>query len=116
MYTYILCVIIVLGGDSMFWKYPISKWLAPKKDGLYIVKHQGRVYHVGIAFKEKTGKNLKQQVKYHYHNQKTEIDWMYDTKQLTSVQYIVMDDYEAALKLREELYEKYKKRVKRYEV
>lgn len=99
----------------MFIKYPFSKWFAPKKDGLYIVKHQGRVYHVGIAFSKETGKNLKQQVKYHYTNQKTEIDWMYDNRDLTSVKFLPMDNYEEAVKAREELYKKYEKRVKRYE-
>ena len=100
----------------MFIKYPFSKVMAPSKDGLYIVKHQGRVYHVGIAFKNHTGKNLKQQVKYHYTNQATEIDWMYDNKDLTSIKFIPMEDYEQACQKREELYIKYAKRVKRYEV
>jgi hypothetical protein len=98
----------------MFWKYPFSKWLAPKKDGLYIVKHQGRVYHVGLAFKKESGKNIKQQLRYHYHNQATPVAFMYDNKELTSVKFLPMDNYDQALKLREELYEKYKKRVQRY--
>ncbi len=100
----------------MFIKYPFSKLMAPSKDGLYIVKHQGRVYHVGIAFKKHTGKNLKQQVKYHYNNEKTEIDWMYSTRELTSVKFLPMNDYEEAKRKREELYTKYAKRVKRYDV
>lgn len=100
----------------MFIKYPFSKVLAPSKDGLYIVKHQGRVKHVGIAFKQHTGKNLKQQVKYHYNNDATEIAWMRDNNDLTSIKFIPMDNYEEAKQKREELYIKYEKRVNRYTV
>lgn len=99
----------------MYLKYPFSKWFAPKKDGLYIVKHQGRVRHVGIAFKSETGKDLKQQVNYHYKNEKTEIEWMYDNRELTSISFKPMDNYAEATAEREELYKKHEKRVKRYE-
>lgn len=100
----------------MYLKYPFSKWFAPNKDGLYIVKHQGRIYHVGIAFKAHTGKTLAQQVKYHYNNQKSPIEWMWGNKELTSVKYIPMDNYEEAKHKRQELYKKYEKRMKYYEV
>lgn len=99
----------------MFWKYPISKWLAPRADGLYVVRMQGRIKHVGIAFKKETSKNIKQQIMYHYRNGKTEISWMNDNPSLTSIKFIKMDSYEEALKERERLYEKYKKHVRRYE-
>lgn len=99
----------------MFWKYPIAQWISPRKDGLYIVKHQGRVRHIGIAFKEETGKNIKQQLRYHFHNQSTEVTFMYDNKDLCSVRFLPMTNYEEAKKTREELYEKYNKYVKRYE-
>lgn len=100
----------------MFWKYPFCSWFAPKKDGLYIVRHQGRVYHIGIAFKKHTGKNLRQAVKYRYNNQNSEIDFMQmGQRDLTSIKFIIMDDYEKALDKREELYKVHEKRVKRYE-
>ena len=100
----------------MFWKYPISKYVAPRADGLYVVRMQGRIKHVGIAFKNETKKNIKQQVIYHYRNDKSEVSFMTDSPSLTSIKYIKMDNYEKALEERERLYEKYKKHVRRYEV
>lgn len=99
----------------MFWKFPFAKWFAPRKNGLYIVKHQGKVKHIGIAFKTETGKNIKQQVKYHYNNEKSKITWMHDNKDMTSIKYIPMENFEEAKTKREAMYEVYKKRVKRYE-
>lgn len=96
----------------MYWKYPLAKWVAPKKDGLYIVKHQAKVFHVGIAFKNETGKNLKEQIMYHFRNTNTEIQRMYTSPELCSVKYIPMKYYKEAVIERTKLNEKYKKRIR----
>ncbi len=98
----------------MFLKYPFSLLAAPKKDGVFVVKHQGKVRYIGVAFKEETGKNLKQQVKFLYKNEKGEVDFMQSMRELTSIHFIPMDSYEEALLEREILIEKYKKSVGKY--
>lgn len=98
----------------MYKKYPFALLLAPKKDGLYVVKHQGKVRYIGIAFKGESGKNIKEELKYHYKNQKTEIAFMYDNPELTSVLHLPMGSYEAALEERQRLILKHQKTVGKY--
>lgn len=98
----------------MFIKYPFSLYVAPKKDGVFVVKHQGRVRYIGVAFEKETGRNLKQEVKFLYRNPKGEVDFMQSMRELTSVHYIPMNSYEEALEEREKLILKHKKSVGKY--
>ena len=98
----------------MFLKYPMSLWLAPKKNGLYIVKHQGEIRYVGIAFKEHNGRNLKQEVKCQYKSSKSDIDFMYDSKKLTSIKFIPLANLEEAEIERELLIKLYRKTITKY--
>ncbi|MEC9485389.1 MAG: hypothetical protein UMR38_05900 [Candidatus Izemoplasma sp.] len=95
----------------MYWKFPLGKWFAPRKDGLYIVKMQGRVKYIGIAFKNQTGRNIKQDVKYHFNHENTDADFMYTFRQLCSVKTIPMDSYEAAEVEQQRLKETYQKHL-----
>lgn len=98
----------------MYKKYPFGLLMAPKKDGLYVVKHQGKVRYIGLAFKKETGKNIKEDLKYHYKNQNSEIAFMYDNPELTSVHHIPMESYEFAISERQRIILKHEKTVGKY--
>ncbi|MCK4551557.1 MAG: hypothetical protein KAU02_01475 [Tenericutes bacterium] len=98
----------------MFLKHPFCLLFAPKKDGIYIVRHNRRVRYIGVAFQEHTGKNIRQALKYHFKNDKTEITFMYEMPELTSVKSIPMASYETALEERDRLILKHKKSVAKY--
>jgi excinuclease UvrABC nuclease subunit len=95
----------------MYWKYPFGLWFAPKKDGVYAVRHQGRVSYIGIAFEKETGKNIKKDLKYKFKRQDSPVPFMFSTKELCSVKFIPMDNYEAALQEKQRLIEKHKKHL-----
>jgi len=93
----------------MFWKHPLGLAMAPSKDGLVIIKHQGRVRFIEIAFKNETGKNIKSLLKYHYGNEKSEPSFIHQMKELTSIKCIPMSNYQEALNEKLRLIEKHKK-------
>lgn len=95
----------------MFWKFPLGLWFAPKKDGLFIVKFQGRIKYVGIAFTSETGGHIKKTLKTLFKRDNQSPGFMYTNSDLCSVKYLPMQSYDQAKVKMQALKEKYKKHL-----
>jgi|LGVE01.1.fsa_nt_gb hypothetical protein len=88
--------------------HPLYKVFAPRKDGVYIVKKQGRAVYVGVAHAQKTGKNLKQAVKALFKAGNKVDEHFFEMRDIMAVKFFKEDNYEKALKMQKEFIVKYK--------
>lgn len=92
----------------LFTPYPLCKTFAPKEDGIFIVKKQGRVAYVGLAYKKETGKNIKEALKSLFKSGNDVHEHFYDMREIMAVKTVKGLSYEEALKKQQELIKKHK--------